>query len=98
LIVPNFRLRGRAAGDIDQIAAYTTITWGWRQSDRYLAQLEDGFDLLSRNPSIGRSCDSIRPGMKRFEIGCHVVFYIPEASGIQIVRVLHQQMLPAKYL
>ena len=50
-----------AEEDIDLIAAYTTRTWGWRQTNRYLAKLEDGFELLAQNPLIGRSCDSIRP-------------------------------------
>jgi len=85
-----------AEEDIDLIASYTTRTWGWRQTNRYLAKLEDGFELLAENPSIGRSCDSIRPGFRRFEIGKHVVFYIPDPSEVLIVRVLHQQMLPSR--
>lgn len=85
-----------AEEDIDQITAYTTRTWGWRQTNRYLAKLEDGFDLLVLNPSIGRACDSICPGLRRFEIGKHVVFFILEPNGIQIVRILHQQMIPTK--
>ena len=85
-----------AEEDIDQITAYTTRTWGWRQTIHYLAKLEDGFNLLAQNPSIGRSCDSIRPGLRRFEIGKHVVFFILEPNDIQIVRILHQQMIPAK--
>jgi len=74
----------------------TTRTWGWRQTDQYLAKLEDGFDLLAQSPLIGRSCDWIRPGLRRFEIGKHVVFYIPDSGEVRIVRVLHQQMVPAR--
>jgi toxin ParE1/3/4 len=85
-----------AEEDIDQIAAYTTKTWGWRQTHHYLAKLEDGFNLLAQNPSVGRPCDSIRPGLRRFEIGKHVVFYLSQPGGVLIVRVLHQQMIPAK--
>jgi toxin ParE1/3/4 len=85
-----------AEEDIDQITAYTTRTWGWRQTNRYLAKLEDGFEILALNPSIGRSCDSIRPGLRRFEIGKHVVFYFVEPDEILIVRILHQQMIPTK--
>jgi toxin ParE1/3/4 len=85
-----------AEEDIDQISAYTTKTWGWRQTNHYLAKLEDGFSLLAQNPSVGRSCDSIRPGLRRFEIGKHVVFYLIEPGKLLIVRVLHQQMIPAK--
>ena len=96
--MPQVRISGEAEADIDRIADYTTSTWGWRQTNQYLAKLEDGFDLLAQNPSIGRSCDSIRAGLRRFEIGRHVVFYLPESDGVLVVRVLHQQMLPNKYV
>ena len=85
-----------AEEDIDLIAAYTTRTWGWRQTNEYLAKLEDGFDLLAMSPFIGRSCDSIRPGLRRFEIGKHVVFYLAQSDELLIVRVLQQQMIPVK--
>jgi toxin ParE1/3/4 len=48
------------------------------------------------SPFIGRSCDSIRPGLRRFEIGKHVVFYLAQSDELLIVRVLHQQMIPVK--
>lgn len=92
------RISVEAERDIDRIAAYTTGTWGWLQTTQYLAKLEDGFDVLAQNPAIGRSCDSIRAGLRRFEIGRHVVFYVPEAGGVLVVRVLHQQMMPVNYI
>jgi toxin ParE1/3/4 len=95
--VAQVRVSVEAEGDIDQIAVYTTNTWGWRQTDQYLSKLEEGFNLLAENPSIGRSCESIRDGLRRFEIGRHVVFYLPEPGGILVVRVLHQRMLPTNY-
>jgi len=85
-----------AEADIDLIAAYSTEVWGCRQTDRYLSKLEDSFQLLSLNPSIGRTCDSIQAGLHRFEVGKHVVFYRTMPYGIRIVRVLHQQMIPAE--
>jgi toxin ParE1/3/4 len=85
-----------AEADIDQIAAYTAEVWGVRQTNRYLDQLEDAFQLLTKNPSIGRSCDAIQSGLHRFEVGKHVVFYRTELGGIRVIRVLHQQMLPVQ--
>jgi toxin ParE1/3/4 len=96
--VPRVRISVEAEQDIDRIAAYTLLEWGSRQADRYLAKLESGFDLLARNPSIGRPCDSIRKDLRRFEIGRHVVFYTLQFGGILVVRVLHEHMLPAKYV
>ncbi len=85
-----------AEADTDRIAAYTTENWGWVQTDRYLGQLEDSFQLLAKSPSMGSSCDVIQANLRRFEVGKHVVFYRTEPGGIRIVRVLHQQMIPSK--
>lgn len=92
------RISAEADNDIDQIATYTTATWGWRQTEKYLAKLEDCFELLAGNPSIGRTCNSIRVGLRRFEIGSHVIFYYPQDNEILIVRVLHERMQPADYV
>ena len=98
MTLPQVNISDDAEHDIDQIAAYTTMTWGWRQTDKYLGKLEDCFDLLAKSPFIGRPCDSIRSGLRRFEIGRHAVFYLPQSSGVLIVRVLHEDMLPSNYL
>jgi toxin ParE1/3/4 len=91
-----FVVSADAQADIDLIAAYTTDTWGWQQTDRYLGQLEDSFQLLAENPRMGRPCDAISSGLRRHEQGKHVVFYRLKPEGIRVVRVLHQQMIPAK--
>jgi toxin ParE1/3/4 len=96
--LPQVRISTEAEDDIDRIVTYTISEWGWRQAHRYLTKLEEGFDLLARSPSIGRSCDSIRTGLRRYEIGKHVLFYLPESEGVLIVRVLHERMLPNRYL
>jgi toxin ParE1/3/4 len=98
MIDQNYQISTEAEGDIDEIAAYTAQSWGWRQSDRYLAKLEDAFELLAQNPSIGRSSELVRPGLRRFEIGRHVVFYIQNPEGVLIVRVLHQDALPGRFV
>jgi len=86
----------KAEADVDQIADYTTETWGLAQTDRYLSQLEDSFQFLAQNSLVGRSCEAIWAGLYRFEVGKHVVFYQLEPGGILVVRVLHQQMVPVK--
>jgi toxin ParE1/3/4 len=71
-------------------------TWGRTQTIKYKQGLQDCFQLLADNPSIGRACDSIRPGLRRFEHGKQVIFYLPQAGEVLIARILHQQMIPAK--
>lgn len=50
--------------------------------------------MLARNPLLGRPCEHIRAGLRRFEKGRHVIFYLCNADGILIARILHQSMLP----
>ena len=83
-----------AEADLKSIVRYTMKTWGRAQAKRYRQELQDCFQLLADNPFIGRSCDSIHPGLRCFEHGKHVVFYISQAQEVLIVRVLHQQMIP----
>jgi toxin ParE1/3/4 len=85
-----------AEADIDAVAAYSKEKWGAAQADSYLTKLEEGFDLLGRTPSIGRACDSIQPGLRRFEIEGHVVFYRIGKNEISVVRILHERMLPIR--
>ena len=92
------RISTGAEEDIDQIASYTISSWGAAQADRYLSRLEEGFGALAANPSIGRPCNSLQRGLRRFEVEKHVVFYFPEPDGVLIVRVLHSSMLPTRYL
>jgi toxin ParE1/3/4 len=63
---------------------------------RYVQALEGSFQLLAENPEIGRECDLIASGLRRHEQGKHAVFYRLKPGGIRVVRVLHQQMIPAK--
>jgi toxin ParE1/3/4 len=71
-------------------------TWGSAQTRRYTQGLRACFQLLAENPSLGRTCDAVHPGLRRLEHGKHVVFYLSQADGVLIVRVLHQQMVPTK--
>jgi toxin ParE1/3/4 len=83
-----------AKADLLSIGAYTLETWGAAQTERYLNELERCAKMLAANPSLGRPCDWIRPGLHRFEKGRHVVFYRREGDGILVSRILHQSMLP----
>jgi toxin ParE1/3/4 len=92
--MPAYRIKRRAEKDLREIALYTMRTWGRDQTVRYRRKLEESFELLSSNPSLGRHCDSILPGLRRFEVGKHVIFFQYEPHGVAIARILHQKMLP----
>jgi toxin ParE1/3/4 len=91
-----FRFSRRAEADLLSIGIHTLETWGEAQAARYIGELEICCQRLADNPMLGRSCDYIRPGLRRMEQGRHVVFYRQERDGILISRILHQSMLPER--
>lgn len=78
------------------IGTHTLSTWGAEQAVRYIDGLETCCHLLADNPSLGRACDNIRPGLRCMEHGKHVVFYRQAAGGILVSRILHRRMLPER--
>jgi toxin ParE1/3/4 len=96
--VAKFRFSRRAETDLLSIGEYTLRKWGEAQAARYLGKLEDCCQMLARNPALGRLCEHIRPGLRRFEHGRHVLFYRQEPRGILISRILHQRMLPERHV
>jgi toxin ParE1/3/4 len=86
-----------AKADLLRIGAFTIENWGAAQAERYLGGLERCAKMLADNPSLGRDCAWIRPGLRRFEKGRHVVFYRQTAGGVLISRILHSAMLPDEH-
>ena len=89
-----FRFSVVAAADLLEIGEYTLRMWGEVQTARYLDSIKTRCQRLADNPGLGRSCDSVRPGLRRLEQGKHVIFFRATNDGILVSRVLHEQMLP----
>jgi toxin ParE1/3/4 len=87
-----------AESDLDGVAQYTSLRWSEEQAERYLTKLRDACRMLANSPGLGRKFSRIRPDMRRFEVGRHVVFFRVLEDGIFVFRILHQRMLPEKYL
>lgn len=88
-----FQLTVKAKEDLRDIALFTARRWGKEQRNIYLKQFDESFWLLSENPDIGKSCDGIRAGYRKFPQGSHVIFYKQIGSQqIQIIRILHKSM------
>ncbi len=91
------RFSRRAEADLSGIGTYTLRTWGKAQAIRYLIELEECCQMLAENPALGRSCDDVRPGLRRMECRAHVLFYREDKKGILVSRILHQRMLPERH-
>jgi toxin ParE1/3/4 len=92
-----FQLTRKAREDLKAIGRYTQRNWGRRQRDAYLTQLDRRFHALAEMPSLGRACDDIRPGYRRYSEGAHTICYREVGGDIEIVRILHGRMDPDRH-
>ncbi len=94
----SYRLTREAQADVEDIYRYSFDHFGERQADIYYQGLVDRFELLADNPMYSRSASQLAPDLRRSEYQSHVVFYLPDETGVLIVRVLHINMDPGQHL
>ncbi|RLV57804.1 type II toxin-antitoxin system RelE/ParE family toxin [Parashewanella curva] len=88
-----FALTQKAKTDLIEIAKFTMKRWGREKRNLYLKEFDQAFFLLAERPSIGKSCDEIREGYRKFPQGSHIIFYKQiDNSRINIIRILHKSM------
>ena len=88
-----FELTNEAKEDLRKIARFTEKRWGREQCYFYIKQFDDVFYLLSKNPLLGKSCEYIQKGYRKFPQSSHIIFYREdEKSRIIIIRILHKNM------
>ena len=92
------RLTRRAAADLDEIFDYTARRFGLAQAHAYLDGINSVCEQLAANPLVGRSAESLAPGLRRHEFRSHVLFYTTGTGGVVIVRVLHSKMDALRHL
>ena len=102
--MPKFRITPRAREDLRNIGHYTEQQWGKMQRNIYLKNLEKRFAWLTDNPLLGKHRTDIAEGFYCFPQGEHVVFYLINSDGIDIIGIPHKEMdiishfLPGKSL
>lgn len=86
-----FNLTHGAKCDLTSIAAYTQHKWGRERRVIYLRQLDDAFHLLAVTPDIGKACDDVKLGYRKFPVYSHIIFYreVTQAQ-IDVIPVLHK--------
>ena len=88
-----FDLTRKALADLRAIAIFTEERWGVVQRNTYIKQFDDAFHALAANPALGKVCDEIMPGYRKFPQGSHIIFYkVGSQTSIEIIRILHKHM------
>jgi toxin ParE1/3/4 len=92
---PAFMFRSRARQDLVEQYLYLEDEAGVEVAERYYAAIEETFNRLVRYPLSGSPCDfavTRLGGLHRAPVAgfpAYLIFYLPRAEGVEIVRVLH---------
>ena len=82
------RVSERASRDLADIWHYIAYD-NEPAADRFIALLQQHFQLLGRNPYLGRSRNELRRDYRSFPVGPYVVLYRVLSNGIEVMHVLH---------
>jgi toxin ParE1/3/4 len=96
--VKQYRLTPAAQRDLSEIWDYTAQRWDIEQAEIYVAELRAAIERIAAAPDRGHPCDEIREGYRRYRIGGHLVFYVETAHTVDVIRLLHRRMDPARHL
>lgn len=87
-----------AEEDLHNIAEYTIAQWGKEQCAKYMDLLEQTCEtIIPQNMRHGRPVPQ-RPLLQRWRCERHVVYFRRVRGGTEIVRILHERMLPLNHL
>jgi toxin ParE1/3/4 len=90
-----YSLRPRADRDLDDYADYLAAEAGLEIALRFFSAAQETFLLLAAQPNMGwrsRLKHEALKSMRVFRVGGFermLIFYRPESSGIEILRVVH---------
>jgi toxin ParE1/3/4 len=81
----------QADSDLDGIWRYIAIQSGsYEIADRLIDSIVDRILLVAAHPHIGRVRDEdLRPGIRSFPVGDHIILYRIHKQYVLILRVLH---------
>ena len=90
--MPRVFKQTQAEGDLLEIWLYTFNEWGEQQADTYLEDLSDAMALLAEQPLICRERLEFNPPVRIHHHAHHLIVYLIHDDGINIIRVLHENM------
>lgn len=87
-----------AESDLHEIAERTKQDLGAEQADLYMSALEEACECtLPKFPSLARPV-ARRPQLRQWRCERHVIYFRLVTDGLEVVRVLHDRMLPDLHL
>ena len=95
---PSCRPSPKSRADPERIWQDSPDEWGFARTDRYYRELKQLISTLARSPRRAPACNHVKHGCRFSKSGRHVVYFMETIYGIEVLRVLHDRMLPTKHL
>jgi toxin ParE1/3/4 len=88
----SIELSPKALADLDAIWEFSLHNWGEARSETYVRAINAALELVASNPQVARDAGSIRPGLLKYNVGSHVVFFRVSDRALVVSRILHGRM------
>ena len=92
-----YKLSIQARDDLKEIYQYTQLNFGINQAKNYLSKITEVLNALSDKILTGRDASLFAYGLRKIEVGSHLVFYLNKENVIIVIRVLHNSMDISKH-
>jgi len=90
--------RPDALDDLNEVEAYTRLTWGNEQAKRYAAALVADIKALRRTALRHPLYDDVHPGLRRKRSGMHHIYYLASKDSVEVLNIIHVQRDPGMHL
>ena len=80
-----------AEADLASLLQYSAETWGEQRMASYAALLLSVLRDLAEFPGLGRQRDELRPGLRSYPAGQHIVFYRVSGDELIVRRIIHSR-------
>ena len=96
--IVEYRLSPAALSDLDAIWDYSARIWSVSLAETYIRGLASDMDLLVQHPGVARERTEIRPPVRLYRSGLHLIIYRIEAEWLDVLRIVHARQNWAAYL
>ncbi|MGB1109514.1 MAG: type II toxin-antitoxin system RelE/ParE family toxin [Gammaproteobacteria bacterium] len=93
-----YRLTRPAIRDLAEIGRYGMNRWGEQQAKRYAKSMAARMQWLCVNKALWHPREDVHEGVYCYREQSHMLWFREYPSGIEILRVLHVRMDPARHL
>lgn len=83
-----FRKREQVDRDLDSIWSFI-VADSVSAANKQIERIGEIFEMLVENQLAGRVRLDLGANLRSFPVGNYMIFYVPIADGIEVVRVMH---------